>query len=60
MGLQNVIFKKPVFHNNRTDYVLDEIYDMETESFTLINLKNVKFSMRPSQGCSPGRQNTMS
>ena len=50
-GLQNVIFKKPVFVNNRTDYSLDPIYNDETGSFTVIDKDNVMFTMKPREGC---------
>ena len=51
MGLQNVIFKKPVFTNNRTDYSLDPIYNDKTGSFTVIDKDNVTFTMKPKEGC---------
>ena len=51
MSLQNVIFPKPVFQNNKTEYTLDQIYDIHTDTFTLIDKKNVSFLMKPRAGC---------
>ena len=51
MGLQNVIYQKPVFTNSRTDYSLDPIYNDETGSFTVIDKDNMMFTMKPGGGC---------
>ena len=51
MGLQNTMFPKPVFTNRRTEYSLDEIYDIQTETFTLIDRQNARFIMKPKEGC---------
>ena len=51
MFLQNVIFPKPVFQNNKTEYSLEQIYDIHTDTFTLIDEKNVSFLLKPKLGC---------
>ena len=56
MGLQNLMFPKPVFSNQRTEYSLDEIYDIQTETFTLIDRENASFIMRPKVGCVKGER----
>lgn len=51
MGLQNVIYRKPVFGATRQAFALDSFYDRGSESFRLIDRKNVTFHLRPSLEC---------
>jgi hypothetical protein len=51
MGLQNVIYRKPVYSAARSAYSLDSLYDHGSESFRLIDRDNVTFNLRPGVEC---------
>jgi hypothetical protein len=51
MGLQNVIYRKPVYSASRSAYSLDSLYDHGSESFRLIDRDNVTFNLRPGAEC---------
>ena len=47
MGLQNVIYRKPIYAATRPAFSLDSLYDHGSESFRLIDRDNVTFNLRP-------------
>jgi hypothetical protein len=44
MGLQNVIFQKPTFENLASNFTLEDIYDDERGTFTLLDKQEVRFT----------------
>lgn len=51
MGLQNVIFPKPTIKETKVSNRLETIYSIETESFNILDKKDITFTLRPWRGC---------
>ena len=51
MGLQNVIFPKPTIKETKVSNRLETIYSIETESFNILDQKDITFTLRPRHSC---------
>ena len=51
MGLQNVIFPKPTIKETKVSNRLETIYSIETESFNILDQKDISFTLRPRHSC---------
>jgi len=47
MGLQNVVFPKPVVEPVTVSHALETLYNLETETFSVLDRDNISFLLRP-------------
>ena len=51
MGLQNVIFPKPSIKETKVSHLLETIYSVDTESFSILDKEDISFTLRPRLAC---------
>ena len=51
MGLQNVIYPKPSIQETVVSNKLETIYDIDTETFKILDKTDVSFTLRPRLNC---------
>lgn len=51
MGLQNIIFPKPMIEPVTVSHKLETLYDADTDTFSVLDRTNVSFLMRPHTAC---------
>ena len=51
MGLQNVIFPKPTIKETKVSTRLETIYSIESESFNILDKRDITFTLRPRHSC---------
>jgi len=51
MGMQNVIYPKPIIEPVSVSHKLESLYDEASETFSVLDRTNVSFLMRPHQAC---------
>ena len=51
MGLQNVIFPKPNIQETEVSHTLDTIYNLDSESFNILDKEEISFTLRPRTAC---------
>ena len=49
--LQNVIYPKPRIEQVNLSHKLENIYDLSSETFSILDLKNISFTLRPHGSC---------
>ena len=49
--LQNVIYPKPRIEPANLSHKLENIYDLSSETFSILDLKNISFSLKPRGSC---------
>ena len=52
MALQNVVFPKPEIPHHTASYSLESFYDQDSETFSVLDKRNVSFLLRPRRTCS--------
>ena len=55
MGLQNVIFPKPVVDHAPVSLKLESVYDQDSDTFSVLDRRGVSFILRPRRACSDTR-----
>ena len=51
MGLQNVLYPKPQIAETQVSRKLENIYDLESERFSILDKTDVSFLLRPRLSC---------
>ena len=51
MGMQNVIYPKPIIEPVSVSHKLESLYDEASETFSVLDRTNVSFLMRPHRAC---------
>ena len=51
MGLQNVLYPKPVIQRTNVSHKLETIYDVDSEKFKVLDKSDVSFLLRPRVAC---------
>ena len=51
MGIQNFIYPKPVIHQTSVTHQLETIYDLDSEKFSILDKKDISFTLRPRIQC---------
>ena len=52
MGLQNVLYPKPVIQRTSISHKLETIYDLDSEKFKILDKNDISFLLRPRVTCS--------